>query len=118
MELPVRIEESVHRVATRSSTKNRAQKRKNRRVKIKTRSSKLDIPSSSSSNPEPESELVQPKATFEKGVEESRIPRDISIEVRDELEKTNLEVVTEPKKVRFDDIPVIIESVSRRESLL
>ena len=107
MELPVRVEESVHRVATRSSTKNQAQERKNRRAKIKTRSSRLDDPDSSSSDPEPEP--VQPKATFKKGVEESRIPRDISIEVRDELEKTNLGVVTEPKRVRFDDIPVIIE---------
>ena len=110
MELLIRIEESVHRVATRSSTKNRAQEHKQRRVKIKTRSSRLDNPSSSSSSdPEPEPEPVQPKATFEKGVEESRIPRDISIEVRDELEKTNLGVVTEPKRVRFDDILVIIE---------
>ena len=108
MELPVRVEESVHRVATRSSTKNRAHEHKHRRAKIKTRSSRLDNPSSSS-DPEPEPELVQPRATFEKGVEERRIPRDISIEVRDDLEKTNLGVVTEPKKVRFDDIPVIIE---------
>ena len=78
MELPIRVEESVHRVATCSSTKNRAQERKNRRVKIKTRSRRLDIPSSSSSDlePEPEPEPVQPKATFEKGVKESRIPRN------------------------------------------
>ena len=109
MELPVRIEESIHRVPTRSSTKNRAQERKNRRIRIKTRSSRIDDPDSSSSDPGPEPESVKPKATTEKGVEENRIPRDISIEVRDELEKTNLGVVTKPKKVRFDDIPVIIE---------
>ena len=107
MELPVRVEESVHRVATRSSTKNRAHERKHRRAKVRTRSSKLDDPSSSSSNPEPEP--VQPRATLEKGVGESRIPRDISLEVRDNLERTNLGAATEPKKVRFEDIPVIIE---------
>ena len=65
MELPVRVEESVHRVATQSSTK------------VRTRSSRLDDPSSSSSDPEPEPETVQPRATLEKGVEENRIPRDI-----------------------------------------
>ena len=54
-------------------------------------------------------EPVLPKATVEKGVEESRIPSDISIEVREELEKTNLGIEAEPKRVRFDDIPVIIE---------
>ena len=109
MELPIRIEESVHRVATRSSTKNRVHERKHQRTKVRTRSSRLDDPSSSSSDPKPEPETVQPRATLEKGVEESRISRDISIEVRDDLEKTNLGVVIEPKKVRFDDIPVIIE---------
>ena len=110
MELLVRIEESVHRVATRSSTKNRAHERKHRRAKVRTRSSRLDDPSSSSSDPEPEPEPVQSRATLEKGIpRENRRPKDISIEVRDDLEKTNLGVVTEPKKVRFDDIPVIIE---------
>ena len=107
MELPVRVEESVHRVATRSSTKNRAHERKHRRAKVRTRSSKLDDPSSSSSDPEPEP--VQPRATLEKGVGESRIPRDISLEVRDDLERTNLGTAAEPKKVRFEDIPVIIK---------
>ena len=106
MELLVRIEESVHRVATRSSTKNRAQERRNRRVRLRTR---VDKPDSSSSDPSSEPEPVLFKATDEKGVEENKIPRDISVEVRKELEKTNLDVVTEPKRVRFDDIPVIIE---------
>ena len=71
MELPVRVEESVHRVATRSSTKNRAHDRKHQKAKIRTRSSKLDDLSSSSSDPESEPELVQPVATLEKGVEEN-----------------------------------------------
>ena len=115
MELPVRVEELVHRVATRSSTKSRAHDRKHRRTKVRTRSSRLGDPSSSSSDPEPKPEPVQPRATFEKGVEESRIPRDISIEVRNDLEKTNLGVVTESKKVRFDDIPVIIEPESKSD---
>ena len=88
MELPVRVEESVHRVATRSSTKNRAHECKHCRAKVRTRSSRLDDPSSSSFNPESEPKPVQPRATLEKGVEESRMPRDISIEVRDNLEKT------------------------------
>ena len=109
MELPVRIEELVHRVATRSSTKNRAQERRNRRVRLRTRSSRIDDPDSSSSDLDSEPEPVLSKATDEKGIEENKIPRDISVEVRKELEKTNLGVVTEPKRVRFDDIPVIIE---------
>ena len=109
MELPVRVEESVHRVVTCSSTKNRAHERKHCRAKVRTRSNKLDDLSSRSSDPEPEPESVQPRATLQKGVEESRIPRDISIEVKDDLERTNLGIVAEPKKVRFDDVPVIIE---------
>ena len=110
MELPIRVLESVHRVATRSFTKIRAQEHKNRRVRLRTRSSRVDDPNSSSSNPDPEPEPILLKAIMvEKGVEESRIPRDISIEVREELEKTNLGVLTKPKRVRFDDIPVIIK---------
>ena len=109
MELPVRVEELIHKVATCSSTKNRAQERKNRRVRLRTRSSRVDDPDSSSSDLDSEPEPVLPKATVEKGVEESRIPRDISIEVREELEKTKLGIETEPKRVRFDDISVIIE---------
>ena len=109
MELPVRVEESVHRVATHSSTKNQAHERKNRRVRLRTRSSRVDDPDSNSSGPNSEPELVLPKAIVEIGVEESRIPRDISVEVREQLEKTNLSVETSPRRVRFDDISIIIE---------
>ena len=77
MELPVRVEESVHRVATCSSTKNQAHDHKHRKAKVRTRSSKLDDPSNSSSDPEPEPELVQLVATLEKGVEKNRNPETL-----------------------------------------
>ena len=109
MELPDRVEESVHRVATHSSTKNRAQELKNRRVRFRTRSSRIDNLDSSNSDPDSEPELVLPKAMVEKGVEENWIPRHISVEVRKELEKINLNVEASSRKVRFDDVPVIIE---------
>ena len=62
---------------------------------------------SSSFNRDSEPEPVLPKASVEKGVEENRIPKDISVEVRKELEKKNLGTLS--RKVRFDDVPIIID---------
>ena len=67
---------------------------------------------SNSSNPnsEPEPEPVLPKATVEKGVVRNWISEDISVEVREELKKTSLNLDTPPRRLRFDDVLVIIES--------
>ena len=94
MELLVRIEESVHRVATRSSIKNRELERKARKDWRRIRSRRLDgsddSGSDSSFSPETTMQLdpVTPIAQVEKGVEEKRIPKDISREVRKELEES------------------------------
>ena len=111
MELPVRIEQPVHRVATRSSTKRRELERRARKDRRRTRARKVGEPDDSSSdssfNPEMvrEPDQVTPIAAVEKGVEENRIPRDINREVREDLANPELT----PKWVRFDDSPVIIQ---------
>ena len=99
----------VHRVVTHGSTKNQAQERKSRRIRLRTRRSRVDNSDRSSSDPSLEPEPVLPKAMVETGVVENRIPKDISEEIRKELEETNLKLDPSPKRVRFDDIPVIIE---------
>ena len=115
MELPDRIEQPVHRVATRSSTKNRELERRARKGRRKTRSRKVGEPDDSSSdssfNPEIKNEPEQttPIATVEKGVEESRTPRDISREVRKDLANLEITPKTSAKTVRFDETPVIIQ---------
>ena len=115
MELPDRIEQPVHRVATRSSTKNRELERRARKDRHKTRSRKVGEPDDSSSDSsfsleiKNEPEQTTPIATVEKGVEESRIPRDISREVRKDLANLEITPKTSAKTVRFDEIPVIIQ---------
>ena len=90
MELPVRVEESIHRVATQSSTRNRALERKVRKGRRRTRSRRLDDLDDSSSDSSFSSEpTVQPDpgtliAPIEKGVDANQIPEDISIVVREE----------------------------------
>jgi Fe-S-cluster formation regulator IscX/YfhJ len=104
VELLERKESVVNRVATRSSTKNQP----NSRVK-RTRSRKRPESSSSDSDrikvaPEP----IRPTANVEKGVEENRLPIDISSEVGRAIADSNPKIV--PKTVRFDDVLVIIKS--------
>ena len=50
MELPVIIEQPVHRVATRSSTKNRELERRARKDRCRIKSRKEEDPDSSSSD--------------------------------------------------------------------
>jgi hypothetical protein len=97
-------ESVVNRVATRSSTRNQLDSRVRR-----TRSRKIPESSSSDSDrnevaPEP----TRPIVHFEKGVEENRLPIDISSEVGRAIADSNPKIV--PKTVRFDDVPVIIKS--------
>ena len=84
MGLPDKIEESVNRVTLRSSTKDRVEEpREDRRSKNrrrKTRSRKEPDPSDSQESDDPE--VSRPVATSENGVGTSRIPEDISEEVR------------------------------------
>ena len=90
MELPVRLEQPVHRVATRSSTKNRELERRARKDRRRARSRKVgeldDSSSDSSLSLETARKLEQviPIAKVEKGVEENRIPRDVSREIRED----------------------------------
>jgi hypothetical protein len=104
VELLERKESIVNRVATRSSTRNQPDSRVRR-----TRSRKKSESSSSDSDqnevaPEPTRPVVQ----VEKGIEENRLPIDISSEVGRAIVDSNPRIV--PKTVRFDDIPVIIKS--------
>ena len=111
MELPERIDSSVLRVATRSSTRkdevesSRSRKKKNRRKDIRSRTETESDPSDSQKSDEPRE--IPPAATAENGVETRGIPEDISEEVRQDLTRSGLRT-THPK-VTFDDNPVFIE---------
>ena len=106
-----RVEESVHRVATFSSTKNHLAKsgsrrnNKNKRRSIRERKEPDLDPSDSQQSDEPR--RTRPIATSENGIETSRIPEDISEEVRQELSRSGLP--TPHLRVRFDDTLVFIE---------
>ena len=121
MELPLRVEQPVHRVATRSSTKNRELERRSRKDRRRTRSKKVGEPDDSSSDssfsPETirEPKQVTPIAAIEKGVEENRIPEDVSREVREELADPELTPKPSGRTVRFDETPVIIPDLKPDE---
>ena len=91
MELSIKVEESIHRVATRSSTKNQALEKKVKKDRHRTRSRRLDGSDGSSSNSSfsPETPMqpdsVTPIVRVEKGMEENWISKDISQEVRKKL---------------------------------
>ena len=116
MELPVRVEQPVHRVATWSSTKNRELERRARKDRRRARSRKVGEPDDSSSNSSfsletaREPDQVTPIAIVEKGVEENRIPRDVSREVREDLADPEHTLKPASRIVRFDETPVIIQS--------
>ena len=107
MELSIRVEESVHRVATQSSTKNCLLERKVRRDRCRIRSSRLEGLNESSSDfsfsPESTIQLdpVIPIALVEKGVEANRISKDISREVGEELEESGQTPCRTPCKCLF-----------------
>ena len=115
MGLSVRIEQPVHRVATRSSTKNRELERRARKDRRRTRSREEREPddSSSDSSFSPEIEIepnrLTPIVVVEKEVGEDRIPRDISRETREVLAESKPTPKTSGRTVRFDEIPVIIQ---------
>ena len=107
MELPSPSEESVHRVATCSSTSIKVSKV--RKPRNWTRRKRI-VPESEESFSNPLSDLEPPPvATSEKGVGVSQIPTDISTEVRKHLEELDSYPNRSPWKVRFDDVPIIIE---------
>jgi hypothetical protein len=106
VELLERKESIVNRVATRSSTRN--QPDSNSRVR-RTRSRKKPESSSSDSDwNEVALEPTRPVVHLEKGVEENRLPIDISSEVDRAITGSNPKIA--PKMVRFDDVPVVIKS--------
>ena len=111
MRLPDRIEESVLRIATYSSTKNQVvefdsnKKNKNRRRNARGRKEPELDPSDSQQSDEPrKTQIVE---TLENGVGNNRIPEDISEEVRQDLTRSSLP--TQHPRVRFNDTPVFIE---------
>ena len=106
MELPSPVEESVYRVATRSSTSSRVSKV--RKPRNRTRKKRI-VPESEESLSDPLSDPELPPVATEKGVGISRIPTDISAEVRQQLGELDSHPDRSPRKVRFDDVPIIIE---------
>ena len=114
VELLIRVEQSVHRVATRSFTKNQELGRNARKDRRRTRSRQLngsgDSSSESSFSPETtlQPDQVTPIAPVEKGIEEDRLPKDISREVRKELEQSRQIPNSPVRRVRFDETLVII----------
>ena len=115
MDFLVRIEQPVHRIATRSSTKNRELERRARKDRRRTRSRKVGEPDDSSSDSSLSLEIarkpkqVTPIAEVEKGVEENRIPRDVSREVREDLADPEHTLKPTSRTIRFDETPVIIQ---------
>ena len=115
MELPIRIEQPVDRVATRSSTKNRELERRARKDRHRARSRKVGEPDDNSSDSSfsletmREPDQVTPIASVEKGVEEKRIPRDVSREVRKDLTEPEPLIKPPDRTVRFDETLVIIQ---------
>ena len=111
MELPGRIEESILRVETHSSTKNHVKEpknsRKSRNKRRSTRNRKEPESDPNDSQPSDEPRESQPVVTSENGVGTSRIPEDISEEIRQDLTRSGLP--TQHPRVRFDDNPVFIE---------
>jgi Fe-S-cluster formation regulator IscX/YfhJ len=106
MELLERKESVVNRVAMRSSTRN--QPDSNSRVRRTRSRKKPESNSSDSDQNEVEPEPTRPVVHLEKGVEENRLPIDISSEVGRAIADSNPKIV--PKTVRFDDVPVVIKS--------
>ena len=107
MELPVPTEGVVNRVSTRSSTKNqtdRSKKRSKRRSRKRSESSSDSDHQLQSPPPEPD------EAHSEEGVEQNRIPIDISAEIRTEIAGPDSAAIR--KKVSFRDEPVIINPVT------
>ena len=86
MGLPDRVEESVHKLATCSSTKNHLAKfgssrnSKNKCGSVRERKEPDSDPSDSQQLNEPR--RTWPKGTSKNGIETNRIPKDISEEVR------------------------------------
>ena len=115
MELPVRVEQPIHRVATWSSTKNQELERRARKDRRRARSRKVGEPDDSSSDssfsPETtrEPDQVTSIVVVEKGVEENQIPRDVSREVREDLTDPEHTLKPASRTVRFDETPVIIQ---------
>ena len=107
MELPSPVEESVHRVAMRSSTSSKVSKV--RKPRNRTRRKKV-VPESEESLSDPLSDPEPPPvATAKKGVGISQIPTDISAEVQQQLGELDSHPDWSPRKVRFDDVSIIIE---------
>ena len=110
MELPVEIVTPVNRVSTRSSTKkdkvSDPRARKPRRKAKKSREAKDAREDHSELSQESE---VAPVATSKEGVTRSRIPMDVSTEIREQLAKQISNTDPSPQKVPFSDVPVIIE---------
>ena len=110
MELPVEIVAPVNRVSTRSSTKkskvNGPRARKPRQKVRKSREVREAKENQSDSSQEPE---VPPVATSKKRIVRSCIPMDISTEIQEQVAKQISDSDPSPRKVRFNDIPVIIE---------
>lgn len=109
MELPREVEEPVFRVTLRSSTKNHLEIADSSRDRSRHRSNKKKIvsdPDSSDAFPIPEIPNSHHRAEAGSGVDQHRIPEDISEEIRRKMAKSRLPPIR--PTVKFDDVPVII----------
>ena len=92
------IPDLSHQVSNRRKNKNRHRSTRGRKEPE-------SDPSDSQHSDEPRE--TQPVVTSENGVGASRIPEDISEEVRQDLIRSSLPI--QHLRVRFDDTPVFIE---------
>jgi hypothetical protein len=106
VELLGRKESIVNRVATRSSTRNQSDS--NSKVRRKRSRKKPESSSSDSDRDEVAPEPTRTVVHLEKGVEENRLPIDISSKVGRAIADSYSKIA--PKTVRFDDVPVVIKS--------
>jgi len=113
VEVPREAEGPVFRVTLRSSTKNRPDVNNSSRSRKSSKKKVVVESDSSDATSIPETPTPVPRAESGNGVDQHRIPVDISEEIRREIAETGSPPIRPTPTVRFDDIPVIIPPAAR-----